>query len=155
MKKLRMIQRQRMKKEAFLSKIILARTPLPHFQVISVFEIGQDTKLTNKSNMASFAEQLRALANPEPSRFDLDDDEFDLTRAEITNKDTIAGNLEEQKFSRGNNLRKKAVTLLQDEDKKYAGRTITRAQLEVSRDQAGRSHTDEESAEENDFQGTE
>ena len=103
--------------------------------------------------MASFAEQLRALANPEPSRFDLDDDEFDLTRAQITNKETDVGNLEEQKFSRGNNLRKKAVT--QDEDKKYAGRKITRAQLEVSRDQAGRSDTEEESAGENDFQGTE
>ncbi|XP_073229798.1 protein AATF-like [Porites lutea] len=105
--------------------------------------------------MATFAEQLRALANPEPSRFDLDDDEFDLTRAQITNRDTDVGNLEEQKFSRGNNLRKKAVTLLQDEDKKYAGRKITRAQLEVSRDQADRSDTEEESAGENEFQGTE
>lgn len=105
--------------------------------------------------MATFAEQLRVLANPEPSRFDLDDDEFDLTRAHITNRDTDVGNLEEKKFSRGNNLRKKAVTLLQDEDKKYAGRKITRAQLEVSRDQADRSDTEEESAGENEFQGTE
>lgn len=105
--------------------------------------------------MATFAEQLRALANPEPSRFDLDDDEFDLTRAQITNRDTDVGNLEEKKFSRGNNLRKKAVTLLQDEDKKYAGRKITRAQLEVSRDQADRSDTEEESAGESEFQGTE
>ncbi|KAM7438426.1 hypothetical protein ABFA07_012045 [Porites harrisoni] len=103
--------------------------------------------------MASFAEQLRALANPEPSRFDLDDDEFDLTRAQITNKDTDFGNSEQQNVSRGNNLRKKAVTLLQDEDKKYAGRKITRAQLEVSRDQVGRSDTEDESAGENDFQG--
>ncbi|CAH3028593.1 unnamed protein product [Porites evermanni] len=100
--------------------------------------------------MATFAEQLRALANPEPSRFDLDDDEFDLTRAQITNRDTDVGNLEEQKFSRGNNLRKKAVTLLQDEDKKYAGRKITRAQLEVSRDQADRSDTDKEKSEDDD-----
>lgn len=134
---------------------MLARTPLPHFQISFYFEIGQDTKLSNKSNMASFAEQLRALANPEPSRFDLDDDEFDLTRAQITNKDTDFGNSEQQNVSRGNNLRKKAVSLLQDEDKKYAGRKITRAQLEVSRDQVGRSDTEDESAGENDFQGTE
>ena len=36
MKKLRMVERQRMKKEAFLSKIILARTPLPYFQVLFI-----------------------------------------------------------------------------------------------------------------------
>lgn len=95
--------------------------------------IGEDTKLLNKSNMASLAEQLRSLTNPEPSRFDLDEDEFDLTRAQVISKGSDLGDIKNQIESNVSNLRKKTVPLLQDEDKKYAGRKISRADLEASR----------------------
>lgn len=103
--------------------------------------------------MASLAEQLRSLSNPEPSRFDLDEDEFDLTRARVVNKGTDLGDIKKQSDLSTSALRKKTVPLLQDEDKKYAGRKISRAQLEASRGDVDGSDSEEESEIESDSKG--
>ena len=99
--------------------------------------------------MASLADQLRSLTNPEPSRFDLDEDEFDLTRAQVINKENELQKLKGQNVANSSVLRKKTVPLLQDEDKKYAGKKISRAQLEASR-----GHDDGRGGEESDAEGT-
>ena len=106
---------------------------------------GEGTKPLNKSNMASLAEQLRSLTNPEPSRFDLDEDEFDLTKAQVINKGSDLGDIKNQIESNASNLRKKTVPLLQDEDKKYAGRKISRADLAASRGYIDGSYSEAES----------
>ena len=103
---------------------------------------------TIESKMASLAEQLRALSNPEPSRIDLDEDEFDVTRAQTIKKAIDSEDFEDQEAPVVNNLRKKTATLLQDVDKKYAGHKISRAQLEVSRGHDAGSDEDEEHDEE-------
>ena len=103
--------------------------------------------------MASLAEQLRSLSNPEPSRFDLDEDEFDLTRAQVVNKETNLGDIENQTVSNTSVLRKKTLPILEDEDQKYAGRKISRAQLEASRDHVEGSDGEEESKVESDSEG--
>lgn len=94
--------------------------------------------------MASLAEQLRSLTNPEPSRFDLDEDEFDLTRAQVVNKKSYLENEESESVPNISALRKKTISLLHNEDKKYAGRKITRAQLEFSRHTIGNDSESEE-----------
>ncbi|XP_027052204.1 protein AATF-like [Pocillopora damicornis] len=98
--------------------------------------------------MASLAEQLRALSNPEPSRIDLDEDEFDVTRAQTIKKAIDSEDFEDQEAPVANNLRKKTATLLQDVDKKYAGHKISRAQLEASRGHDAGSDEEEEHDEE-------
>ena len=105
--------------------------------------------------MVSFAEQLRSLSNPEPSRFDLDEDDFDLTRAQVIKKGTDLGEIETQNVPINSNLRKKTVALLQDEDKKYAGRKISRAQLEAARGLTDGPDSAKESEEDNDCEGIE
>lgn len=106
--------------------------------------------------MASLAEQLRSLSTPEPSRFDLDEDEFDVTRAQTINKGTEEEDNENQTVSNTNNLRKKTAPLLQDVDKKYAGHKISRAQLEASRGRVDSSDgEDEDEILESDSEGTE
>ncbi|XP_074610508.1 protein AATF-like isoform X1 [Acropora palmata] len=87
--------------------------------------------------MASLSEQLRSLTNPEPSRFDLDEDEFDLTRAQVINKKSYLENEESESVPNISALRKKTISFLDNEDKKYAGRKITRAQLEFARQTIG------------------
>ena len=85
--------------------------------------------------MASLAEQLRSLSTPEPSRFDLDEDEFDVTRAQTIDKRDDDGDIESETVSATSDLRKKTAPILQDIDKKYAGRKVSRAQIEASRSQ--------------------
>ena len=80
--------------------------------------------------MASLAEQIVLLSNPEPKRFDLDDDEFDVTRAQVIDKPNKYENTESQIVQNTTTLLKKTVPSLQDKDTKYAGRKISRAQLE-------------------------
>lgn len=103
--------------------------------------------------MASLAEQLRSLTNPEPSRFDLDEDEFDLTRAQVINKECDLGELKGQNDANTSVLRKKTVLLLQDGDKKYAGRKISRAQLEASRGHVDGPDSEEKSDMESESEG--
>ena len=103
--------------------------------------------------MASLAEQLRSLTNPEPSRFDLDEDEFDITRAQVINKECDIEELKGQNNANTSVLRKKTVPLLQDEDKKYAGRKISRAQLEASRGHVGGPDSEEKSDMESESEG--
>ena len=83
--------------------------------------------------MASLAEQLRSLSTPAPSRFDLDEDEFDITRAQAFDKGGEDGDIESGTVSATSDLRKKTAPLLHDVDKKYAGRKVSRAQIEASR----------------------
>lgn len=104
--------------------------------------------------MASLAEQLRSLTNPEPSRFDLDEDEFDATRAQTTNKGAEHGDTDVQTVSKTSDLRKKTVPLLHDVDKKYAGHKISRAQLEASRGHVDNSDDEEEDELGSDSEGT-
>ena len=104
--------------------------------------------------MASLAEQLRSLTNPEPSRFDLDEDEFDVTRAQTTHKGAENGDIGVQTVSKTSDLRKKTVALLHDVDKKYAGHKLSRAQLEASRGHVGGSDDEEEGESESDSEGT-
>ena len=84
---------------------------------------------------SSLAEQLRSLSTPEPSRFDLDEDEFDVTRAQTIDKRDDDGDIESETVSATSDLRKKTAPILQDIDKKYAGRKVSRAQIEASRSQ--------------------
>ena len=104
--------------------------------------------------MASLAEQLRSLSNPEPSRFDLDEDEFDVTRAQTIHKEAEDGDIDGQTFSTTSDLRKKTTPLLHDVDKKYAGHRISRAQLEVSRSHVASSDDEEEDELESGSEGT-
>lgn len=104
--------------------------------------------------MASLAEQLRSLSNPEPSRFDLDEDEFDITRAQTIHKEAQEGDIDGQTVSSNSDLRKKTAPLLHDVDKKYAGHKISRAQLEASRGHDDSSDDDEEDELESDSEGT-
>lgn len=97
--------------------------------------------------MASLAEQLRSLSNPEPSHFDLDEDEFDVTRAQTIEKVIEEEDVGNQKDFVGSNLRKKTAPLLQDVDKKYSGHKISRAQLEDARRHVGSSDEEEEDGE--------
>jgi len=83
--------------------------------------------------MASLAEQLRSLSTPAPSRFDLDEDEFDVTRAQAIDKGDEDGDIESETVLATSDLRKKTAPLLHDVDKKYAGRKVSRAQIEASR----------------------
>lgn len=106
--------------------------------------------------MASLAEQLRSLSTPEPSRFDLDEDEFDVTRAQAIDKGAEDGDVESETVSATSDLRKKTVPLLHDVDMKYAGRKVSRAQIEASRSH----HVDDSDGEEegeldSDSEGTE
>ena len=104
--------------------------------------------------MASLAEQLRSLSTPAPSRFDLDEDEFDVTRAQAIDKGDEYGGIESETVSATSNLRKKTAPLLHDVDKKYAGRKITRAQIEASRSHhVDDSDGEEEGTLEGDFEG--
>ena len=106
--------------------------------------------------MASLAEQLRSLSTPEPSRFDLDDDEFDVTRAQAIDKGDEDGDIESETVRATSDLRKKTAPLLQDVDKKYAGRKVSRAQIEALRSHhIEDSVRGEESELENDSEGTE
>ena len=95
--------------------------------------------------MASLADQIRFLTNPEPSRFDLDEDEFDVTRAQVVDKKKDLEDIKNESIPNAGVLRKKTIRLLQDEDKKYAGRKITRAQLQSWREYAVGSNDEEES----------
>lgn len=104
--------------------------------------------------MASLAEQLRSLSNPEPSRFDLDEDEFDVTRAQTIHQGAEDGDIDRQSVSTSSDLRKKTAPLLHDVDKKYAGHKISRAQLEASRGRVDSSDDDEEDELESDSEGT-
>lgn len=106
--------------------------------------------------MASLAEQLRSLSTPEPSRFDLDEDEFDVTRAQAIDKGAEDGDVESETVSATSDLRMKTVPLLHDVDMKYAGRKVSRAQIEASRSH----HVDDSDGEEegeldSDSEGTE
>lgn len=94
--------------------------------------------------MASLAEQLRSLSTPVPSRFDLDEDEFDVTRAQAIDKGDGDGDIESETVSATSDLRKKTAPLLRDVDKKYAGRKVSRAQIEASRSH----HVDDSDGEE-------
>jgi len=106
--------------------------------------------------MASLAEQLRSLSTPEPSRFDLDEDEFDVTRAQAIEKGDEDGDIESETVTATSDLRKKTAPLLQDVDKKYAGRKVSRAQIEALRSHhIEDSVRGEESELENDSEGTE
>ncbi|XP_068758251.1 protein AATF-like isoform X2 [Montipora capricornis] len=102
--------------------------------------------------MASLADQIRSLTNPEPSRFDLDEDEFDVTRAQVVDKEKDLEDIKNESIPNAGALRKKTIRLLQDEDKKYAGRKITRAQLQSSRDNAVGTNNEEESNTNSDFE---
>lgn len=104
--------------------------------------------------MASLAEQLRSLSNPEPSRFDLDEDEFDVTRAQTIHQGAEDGDIDGQTVSTSSDLRKKTAPLLHDVDKKYAGHKISRAQLEASRARVDSSDDDEKDELESDSEGT-
>lgn len=94
--------------------------------------------------MASLAEQLRSLSTPAPSHFDLDEDEFDVTRAQAIDNGDGDGDIESETVSAASELRKKTAPLLHDVDKKYAGRKVSRAQIEASRSH----HVDDSDGEE-------
>ena len=94
--------------------------------------------------MASLAEQLRSLSTPAPNRFDLDEDEFDVTRAQAIDKGDEDGDTESETVSATSDLRKKTAPLLHHVDKKYAGRKVSRAQIEALRSH----HVDDSDGEE-------
>lgn len=78
----------------------------------------------------------------------MDEDEFDVTRAQTIKKANDGEDFEDQGTSVASNLRKKTAILLQDVDKKYAGHKISRAQLEASREHVAGSGEEEEDNEE-------
>lgn len=137
----------------------LSSKQFTHLSLVSVnFDISKFSKarLPRCFNMASLAEQLRSLSTPEPSRFDLDDDEFDVTRAQAIDKGDEDGDIESETVTATSDLRKKTAPLLQDVDKKYAGRKVSRAQIEALRSHhIEDSVRGEESELENDSEGTE
>lgn len=79
------------------------------------------------SKMASLAEQIKKLSCPEPTNFDPEEDDFDITRATVVNKDS-GEDIEDSSFA-SSKLRKKNVSLLSDEDQKYQGRRVSRSEM--------------------------
>ncbi|XP_031560566.1 protein AATF-like [Actinia tenebrosa] len=77
--------------------------------------------------MASIAEQIRSLSRPEPTHFDPEEDDFDITRAKLVSKDDNE-ELDGEKLD-SSSLRKKNIALLADEDSKYHGRPVSRGEI--------------------------
>lgn len=80
-------------------------------------------------NMASLAEELRLLSLPAPGKINLDEFEDDLTSARVIRKDDIYEDESESEALSKSSLRNKAVVLLADQDKRYAGEAISRKDL--------------------------
>lgn len=77
--------------------------------------------------MASLADQIKQLSCPKPTNFDPEEDDFDITRATLVNKN-------EEEDIDGKNLgssalRKKNASFLSDEDRKYHGRRVSRSDM--------------------------
>jgi hypothetical protein len=96
--------------------------------------------------MASLADQIRNLSNPEPTNFDPEDDDFDTTRATLVSKDE--GEESDDKKLYYSSLRKKNNALLEDEDSKYQGRRVSR--IEVAKMRGDFQESDESVDEEDD-----
>ena len=88
------------------------------------------------------AEQLRLLSNPEPSSFDPELDEYDVTAAKTVEHGVEEG--QEVVAVPSSALRKKTAALLGEEDVKYAGRKTSRAELLALRDNDGLPESDDQ-----------
>ena len=89
--------------------------------------------LSRKSKMASLSEQLRDLVNPEPTSFDPEGDNFDLTRAKLDDALTHVDGVYDSFPERRSDLRKRIEPLLEEQDSKYAGEKVSRASLAEAR----------------------
>lgn len=82
--------------------------------------------------MASLAEQIKLLVNPEPKSLDPELDEYDVTAAKTATLDE-KGAAEEFLSIPSSSLRRHTVSLLEEEDAKYAGKKTSRAELLAAR----------------------
>ncbi|XP_055056894.2 protein AATF [Misgurnus anguillicaudatus] len=97
---------------------------------------------------ASISQQLEDLLNPLPNFVDPEDDEDEETKAKVVEKFDEG---EDDEESASGHLRKRAVSILADSDRRYRGKATTRKQLQKELDGSDDEEVEDDDEEENEI----
>lgn len=95
------------------------------------------TEKTDNVRKPSLSEQLAELSDPKPTSFHPDQEDLeDITAAKVCSYNHEEEDSERNKEhgGRGRASRRKAIKYLDEDDMKYAGKTISRKELETEYD---------------------